>query len=99
MRAVLDGEDLNPPAVYIAPDRVGDLTGCGGELYVGLWLTVGDTSESRAIKQLGPLLTDVLEVLDAESLPVTEDITTELLQPSTGGTPLPALKITTSLSV
>lgn len=99
LRAVLDGKDLNPPAIWLTPDRVTDLTGCGGELHVDLWLTVGDQAESRALGALTPMLADALAVLEAADLPVIGDITTELVMPASGGSPLPALKITTSLSV
>ncbi len=82
-RATLDGQDLNPPGVYVTLGNIDTLTLCGGgELQALMYLVVGDLPESRAIAALN-----------------TDPISPDLVQPASGGSPLPALKITTTLTV
>lgn len=99
IRATMDGQDLNPPAVYVTPGRIDDFTFCGGEMEAVLYLVVGDTVESRALEGLSNGLTPLLDALEALQLPITGPITPETVLPASGGSPLPALRITTTLTV
>lgn len=99
IRATMDGQDLNPPAVYVTPGNIEDLTFCGGEMRAVMYLVVGDTLESRAVAALSDHLGPLLEALAVLSLPIVPPITPETVLPASGGSPLPALRIITSLNV
>lgn len=99
-RATLDGQDLNPPGVYVTLGNIDTLTLCGGgELQALMYLVVGDLPESRAIAALNDLLGPFIAAVAALGLPITDPISPDLVQPASGGSPLPALKITTTLTV
>lgn len=102
LRASIDLDRVNPPAVWVTVDRLDDFTGDGCEAFVALWLVVPDQSDEKALRALQPLLTDTLAALDALDLPYAiEPITaTRILSPyPSGGPDLPAYRILTSITV
>lgn len=102
LRASIDLDRVNPPAVWITVDRLEGFTGDGCEVYVALYLVVADQSDQKALRALQGLLTATLEALDALQLPYgIEPITaTRILSPyPSGGPDLPAYRILTSVSV
>lgn len=102
LRASIDLDRVNPPAVWITVDRLEDFTSDGCEAIVALWAVVADQSDEKALRALQPLLTDTLEALDALSLPYgSEPITaSRIVSPyPSGGADLPAYRIITSITV
>lgn len=103
LRAAIDLDRVNPPAVYLTVDRLEDFTGDGGcEVYVALWLVVADQSDLAALTALQALLDETLEVLDRLDLPYgLEPITaTRITAPyPNGSADLPAYRVLTSVTV
>lgn len=103
LRASIDLDRVNPPAVWVTVDRLEDFTMDGGcEVIVALWLVVPDQSDEKALRALQPLLTDTLAALEALELPYgLEPITaTRIVSPyPSGGPELPAYRLTTSITV
>lgn len=103
LRASIDLDRVNPPAVWLTVDRLEDFTGDGGcEAVVALWLIVGDQSDEKALESLGVLLDATLAALDALSLPYAiEPITTaRVVGPyPNGAAELPAYRVLTSITV
>lgn len=103
LRASIDLDRVNPPAVWVTIDRLEDFTGDGGcEVIVALWLVVPDQSDEKALRALQPLLDSTLTALDDLSLPYAlEPITaTRVVSPyPSGGADLPAYRVLTSITV
>lgn len=91
--------DINAPATYVALGPMDTFTGTGAEAQVYLYLCAPALPELRAIQLLGPMLTALLDRLEALDLPVVGQIVPDVLPPAGGGEPLPALRVTTSLTV
>lgn len=96
-RATVNPPDLNPPAIWLSAQRLGDPT-LPLDMYpvvVDLYLIVPDTGIPNALRELEDLLGGVLEIIAAsdhltlESTALNETVTL----PSSGG-PLPTYRIT-----
>lgn len=98
--ASLSRQTLNTPGVLIVPGPLDSYSLCAssGLLEAVLYVTAADLNEEDALRQLGPLLSAVGEVLEVAGLPVTAPISAELV-PLSEGAPRPAFKITTNLTV
>lgn len=101
LRATTDPQSVNPDCVLIELEEIGDFTlDDGAEVEARLWVVTRDTAVPYAHKALGPLLAAALDALTALGLPITSDaIIPGVVPPVGGGTPLPALTLTTAISV
>lgn len=102
LRAAIDLDRVNPPAVYVTLLRLDDVTldGCC-EAVLALYVCVADQSDEAALKQLVPMLATLIDTLDTLGLPsAIEPIeATRVVAPYATGADLPAFRVLTSLSV
>ncbi len=100
LRATINLDQVNTPAVWVTLDRLDDFTGCGAEAYLALYVVVADQAEELALAALQPQLDLLLATLDAHGLPYAiEPITATRVASSAVGPELPAYRVLTSVSV
>lgn len=93
IRAALNPEKVNPPAVWVTLSELRpELLNGDGTVAAYLYLIAAGTSHSASLAQLDALLGDVLAVVDPEDVILPVSV---VLPSAQGKRTLPSLRITT----
>ena len=95
IRAVIDPRDINPPCAWVTVDQVRDnVLAFNPEVDVAVLLIVPDTGHRIALSALSGLLD---QLLSAARFVVDQPIEPESVTLPSGGSPLPAFKLITTV--
>lgn len=99
IRASVDLDTLNPPAVWAVVEHLEQFTGSTAQAQVALYAVVADQRESHAIAALDPLITAVFDALDALDLPYGIEPVRAQRVATANGPELPAWRAVTQITV